>query len=33
MFDSARDMPRFKAIMQGLGLEEEGYLDKAGPAI
>ena len=33
MFDSVRDTPRFKAIMDGLGLEEEGYFDKAGSAI
>ena len=26
MFDSVRDTPRFKAIMGGLGLKEEGYL-------
>ena len=30
MIDSVRDTPRFKAIMDGLGLKEEGYFDKAG---
>ena len=31
--DSVRDTPRFKAIMDSLGLKEEGYFDKAGLAI
>ena len=33
MFDSVRDTPRFKSIMDSLGLKEEGYFDKAGSAI
>ena len=32
MFDSVRDTPRLKAIMDGLGLKEEGYFDKAESA-
>jgi len=32
MFDSVRDTPRFKAIMDGLDLKEEGYFDKARAA-
>ncbi len=33
MLDSVRDTPRFKTIMDGLGLTEEGYFDEAGSAI